>query len=297
MSVRTNELQKITDVTSADSFIIDSETEGTARLTLEAATEFLRGSFMSNGVGGVPYGKELSESWADLSARIKKGNFDGIHIGDYKTINLTTNEQVVMEVAGIDQYYNCGDTAIGHHVDFISRDALKGAKQWNTEANNNSKVEATKSPWLTSALYKALNETVYGTLPADLKPYIIEKRALLEERYSAAGSATADTGWSWQNAGKLWLPTEVEVFGCVHWSNAGFGSGGGGCNLQYPIFIGGSKHLIKGDGKGGSRCPWWELSVHSGSATNVCYVSHYGNAGYLSAAGTNIRAPLCFRIG
>ena len=296
MSVRTNELQKITDVTSADSFIIDSETEGTARLTLEAATEFLRGSFMSNGVGGVPYGKELSESWADLSARIKKGNFDGIHIGDYKTINLTTNEQVVMEVAGIDQYYNCGDTAIGHHVDFISRDALKGAKQWNKTATNNG-TEEKKNPWLASDLYTELNTTVFATLPAELQSAIIEKRALLEERYGAAGNLTADSSWSWQNLGKLWLPTEVEVFGTAHWSQLGFGSGGGGCNLQYPIFIGGSKHLIKGDGKGGSRCHWWELSVQSGSATTVCCVYSNGSAYHGSAADTGIRAPLCFRIG
>ncbi len=67
--------------------------------------------------------------------------------------------------------------------------------------------------------------------------------------------------------------------------------------IQYPIFIGGSKHLIKGDGNGGARTDWWELSVHHGSATNVCYVSTNGNAATISAAYTPIRAPLCFRIG
>ena len=296
MSIRTNELQQITDVTAADSFIIDSTSDGTGRLTLEAATEYFRGAFMANGVGGVPYGKELTESWSALQARIKTGNFEGIHIGDYKTIQLTTGETVIMEVAGIDQYYKCGDASIGHHVDFISRDALQGAKQYNTEATNNGNA-TTKSPWLASTLYTTLNTTVYNTLPSDLKPCIIEKRALLEERYSSAGPATDDTGWSWQNAGKLWLPTEVEVFGCVHWSQAGYGSGGGGCNMQYPIFIGGSKHLIKGDGNGGSRCSWWELSAQAGSSSDVCYVSIDGIALYYSAAYTGIRAPLCFRIG
>lgn len=296
MSVRTNELQQITDVTAADSFIIDSTSDGTGRLTLGDATEYFRGSFMSNGVGGVPYGKELTEGWTALQARIKTGDFEGIHIGDYKTIQLTTGETVIMEVAGIDQYYKCGDTAIGHHVDFISRDALQGAKQYNTTATNNGTSDK-KSPWLASALYTTLNGTVYNTLPSDLKPCIIEKRALLEERYGSAGNLTSDSGWSWQDAGKLWLPTEVEVFGCVHWSQAGYGSGGGGCNMQYPIFIGGSKHLIKGDGNGGSRCSWWELSAHSGSATNVCCVSSDGDALGYSAADTTIRVPLCFRIG
>lgn len=296
MSVRTNELQKVGSVTSADSFIIDSETKGTGRLTLEDAVEFFRGAFMAGGVGGVPYGKELTEGWAALQARIKTGNFEGIHIGDYKTIQLTTGEKVIMEVAGIDQYYKCADASIGHHVDFISRDALSGAKQYNTTATNNGTADK-KSPWLASALYTTLNTTVYNTLPADLKPCIIEKRALLEERYGAAGGLTADSGWSWQNAGKLWLPTEVEVFGCVHWSQPGYGSGGGGCNLQYPIFIGGSKHLIKGDGNGGSRCAWWELSALAGSASTICSFSSGGYADNSSAAHTGVRAPLCFRIG
>lgn len=296
MSVRTNELQQIGSVLDTDSFIIDSVSDGTGRLTLGNAIEYFRGAFMANGAGGVPYGKELTESWADLQTRIKAGNFSGIHIGDYKTITLTTGEKVVMEVAGIDQYYKCGDTAIGHHIDFISRDALRGAKQYNTTATNNGTADK-KSPWLASALYSELNGTVYNTLPTDLKPYIIEKRALLEERYGAAGNLTTDSGWSWQNAGKLWLPTEVEVFGCTHWSQPGYGSGGGGCNMQYPIFIGGSKHLIKGDGNGGSRCTWWELSARDGSATHVCGVTYGGHANYSSAAHATSRAPLCFRIG
>lgn len=67
--------------------------------------------------------------------------------------------------------------------------------------------------------------------------------------------------------------------------------------MQYPIFIGGSKHLIKGNGNGGSRCTWWELSVPSGSASYVCCVYYDGPAGSYSAANAGICAPLCFRIG
>ena len=42
----------------------------------------------------------------------------------------------------------------------------------------------------------------------------------------------------------------------------------------------------------GSRYNWWELSVNSGSASNVCYVNNNGNANNNSAANTNICAPL-----
>lgn len=68
---------------------------GALGMTLEA----LKDIFLS---GAVPYGKELTESWPALRTRIKAGDFSGIHIGDYKTITLTTGEVVVMEVAGID---------------------------------------------------------------------------------------------------------------------------------------------------------------------------------------------------
>ena len=105
MSIRTNELQQVTSVLGTDSFVVDTAGNGTGRLTLDCAAEYFRGGFLANGPGGVPYGKELTEGWAALQARIKNGNFSGIHIGDYKTISLTTGEKVIMEVAGIDQYY------------------------------------------------------------------------------------------------------------------------------------------------------------------------------------------------
>lgn len=249
--------------------------------------------------GGVPYGKELTESWKSLHDRIIKGDFHDIYIGGYKTLTLTTGEIVIMEVAGIDQYYRCGDTEIGHHVDFISRDCLAGGRRMNPTSNNNG-TEAEPHPWLASELYWTLNDEstgVFSTLPADLKPYIITKRAQLEERYSSGGAVVADTGWSWSNMGKLWLPTEVEVFGHSAWSEPGCGTGGAGCNLQYPIFMGGAKHVIKGDGNGGSRCHWWEASADRSLATAFCEVYRNGDADHYYASNQEVRAPLCFRIG
>lgn len=246
-------------------------------------------------IGAVPYGKELTESWASLSARIKAGNMVGIRIGDYKTITLDGGEQVVMEVAGIDQYYRCGDQEIGHHVDFISRDCLSGTKVFNDTATNNG-TAAEPNPWRASKLFKTLNEEVWAKIPTDLKSYIIEKRALLESRYSATGTVDSDTGWAWNNAGKLWLPKEIEVFGNIFWSDFSW-TGGGGCNLQYPIFYGGTKHIIKGAGNGGGRCYWWEASARYQSFANICFVAGNGESGNYTATYNSIYVPLCFRIG
>lgn len=298
MSIRTNQLPKATGVLGTDSIIADLTAQGTTQVPFDVATEFFKETFLS---GGVPYGKELTESWAALQARIKAGNFAGIHIGDYKTITLTTGEVVVMEVAGIDQYYRCGyPDEIGHHIDFISRDCLAGTKKFNDENNNNG-TAAEPNPWRASKLFQTLNDEtsgVYATLPADLKPCIIQKRALLETRYSEAGVLESSTGWAWYDMGKLWVPTEVEVFGNTFWSDGDAGwTGGGGCNLQYPIFYGGAKHIIKGNGNGGPRYAWWEATARRQSSTGVCCVTGGGNADGGWATGEWVCAPACFRIG
>ena len=275
----------------------DGAASGLEEETVQGALDLLSVMVLS---GGVPYGKELTESWAALQARTQAGNFKGIRIGDFKTITLTTGEVVIMEVAGIDQYYRCGDIEIGHHIDFISRDCLAGTKVFN-DTNTNNGTAAEPNPWRASKLFQTLNDEtsgVFATLPGDLKACIIDKRALLESRYSAAGALESSTGWAWNNMGKLWVPTEVEVFGNTFWSDGDAGwTGGGGCNLQYPIFYGGAKHIIKGAGNGGGRCTWWEASALRQSATNVCVVASYGDAdGYVATNG-GVYAPLCFRIG
>lgn len=292
--MKTNEIKQAQSVVGTDCVLADTDAQGTARVPFDAATEFFKNTFLS---GGVPYGKELTEGWASLQARIQAGDFTGIHIGDFKTITLTTGEKAVMEAAGIDQYYKCGDQQIGHHIDFISRDCLAGTKLFN-DTNTNNGTEAEPNPWRASKLFQTLNEEVYAKLPADLKACIIEKRALLERRYSAAGALESSTGWDWNNMGKLWVPTEVEVFGNTFWSDGDAGwTGGGGCNLQYPIFYGGAKHIIKGAGNGGGGCAWWEAAACRQSSTSVCYVSGTGLANSYVAAYAGIYAPLCFRIG
>lgn len=282
---------------SAAQVSYDGAASGLEAETVQGALDLLSVMVLS---GGVPYGKELPESWAALQARIQAGNFKGMRIGDYKPITLTTGEKVVMEVAGIDQYHRCGDIEIGHHIDFISRDCLAGTKVFN-DTNTNNGTAAEPTPWRASKLFQTLNDEatgVYATLPGDLKACIIDKRALLESRYSAAGALESSTGWAWNNMGKLWLPTEVEVFGNTFWSDCDAGwTGGGGCNLQYPIFYGGAKHIIKGAGNGGGRCTWWEATASRQSSTYVCSVGYFGDAARYWAADGHIYAPLCFRIG
>ena len=293
--MKISDYPQIIELQDNQSFLVSGQ-NGTKRIvTRDLITFLLNKLYLPMGPGGVPYGKELTESWASLNSRIVQGDVSGINIGDFKPFTMTTGEVVVMEVAGIDQYYMCGDQEIGHHVDFISRDCLKGPRKFNATGTNNGNA-TDKNPWKASNLFKAFDTEVWATLPDDLKRYIIEKRAHLETRFSEVGPLNNSGGWAWNNMGKLWIPTEREVLGSAVWGDQSW-TGGGGCNTQYPIFIGGAKHIIKGNGNSGPRVNWWVATARQDSSSDLCLVSCYGAASYYGAAYTEAYAPLGFRIG
>lgn len=104
-----------------------------------------------------------------------------------------------------------------------------------------------------------------NTLPADLRAVIKADKRLC----STKGS------WAWQEDQKLWLPSEVEVWGHNSWSEVGYGNG---CGVQFPIFTGSLRHICKGQGKGkaeqGSRSYWWCDSPNASNTTYFCGVSY-----------------------
>lgn len=134
------------------------------------------------------------------------------------------------------------------------------------------------------------NDGIYHYLPDWLKAVIIEKRVILGKRYSASGILSNENSWGWTNIGKLWFPSEVEVYGCPVWGSRDWNAGG---FIQYPLFMGNMRRVKK---RNGSRYDWWLLSPYA-SATHWCYVAYTGAASYYNASGTNIAAPVCFRIG
>lgn len=170
-------------------------------------------------------------------------------------------------------------------------------------------------PWLSSDLYLYLNslkghvpngtsknppvrmvdytnDGVWSKMPDELKAVIVTKRLLLPTRYSASGILSSTNGWKWENAGKLWIPSEVEVYGCGVWANSACDKGG---FVQYPIFNC-NMDRVKGLGDGGGRYSWWLMSAYAGSTSSFCYVSYSGIATNHYASGTWIGAPVCFRI-
>ena len=111
---------------------------------------------------------------------------------------------------------------------------------------------------------------------------------LLEERYSASGALNDSNSWSWQDIGKVFSLSEMEVYGCPVWGTKGYSVG---FDCQFDLFRDAAHRL------NGTRCRWWLRSVMGGSSSGVCYVNSYGNAGYASATTVWVRPRPGFLVG
>ena len=238
-----------------------------------------------------------------LHKRIAAANFAGLRVGDYLDAPLVSASAVAAQqsvrflLAHIDPYLYCGDNSKGHHIAFVASAPVSVAKtvtgvandsflMWNT-TNTNQGTAETKNPYLGSNL-KAWETAFEACLPEGLTKYLLTQRVLLEERYSASGALTDSNNWSWQDIGKVWSLSEMEVYGCPVWGTPGYSVG---FDCQFDLFKD-TAHRVNG-----TRCSWWLRSVVGGSSSYVCYVNGYGYAGYSSATYTWVRPRPGFLFG
>ena len=238
-----------------------------------------------------------------LHKRIAAANFAGLRVGDYLDVPLVSASAVAAQqsvrflLAHIDPYLYCDDRSKGHHIAFVASAPVSVAKtvtgaandsflMWNT-TNTNQGTADVKNPYLNSNL-KAWEKLFEACLPEGLTKYLLTQRVLLEERYSASGALSDSNSWSWQDIGKVWSPSEMEVYGCPVWGTKGYSVG---FDCQFDLFRDTAHRL------NGTRCYWWLRSVMGGSSSSVCYVTHHGNASYSSAATVWVRPRPGFLVG
>lgn len=259
--------------------------------------------------------KGYSDEWAWAKARKNAGNYAGMHVGDYIPIACSNGYVLKAQIAGINTYTGYGDQqVVGNHIDFICKELWNDLHVMNKVNYNNGNADS-PSPFLASDLNYWLNsmsgnvpnstsepsvttEVDYTTdgvlyyLPDKLKNQIVPKRIMLPSRYTAGSVLTADNLWAWQSTGKLWIPSEVEVYGASCWGNSGYGMGG---FVQYPIFIG-NMNRVKRRCSLNDRYGWWLLSARAGNSTSFAAVNSNGLASDYSATTASRAAPVCFRI-
>ena len=236
-------------------------------------------------------GRELSEyTWDRLKQKAKDGDFTDLRVGDYKTFYLTNDVEIKAQIAGIDTYYGMGATLgkIGHHIDFISKDC-PFQKEWGISTNNGDSTF--RDPWRSNIKMRATCNEIIEFIPEELSGVITNKTLYIETRYSSAGSLDSSNGDENVNMGKIWLPTEYEVFGSTIWGTKGFSDGAA---VQYPLFASNTKHKIKKDNN--KETEWWLATTGAGGNKTICAVNSQGFP-VQRTLNTTLGFPICFRIG
>ena len=287
--------------------MIDEIARGNAQTALNNA-EYNRqgqiGKYGGQSIAAILAGEIGSGTVYDaLHKRIAAANFAGLRVGDYLDVPLVSasgvagQQSVRFIIAHIDPYLWCDDRGKGHHIAFVASAPIAVSSSyagvaspsylpWNATSTNQGTADV-KNPYLCSQL-KGWETAFEACLPEGLTKYLLTQRVLLEERYSASGALTDSNNWSWQDIGKVWSLSEMEVYGCPVWGTPGWSVG---FDCQFDIFKD-TAHRING-----TRCTWWLRSVVGGSSSGVCYVSHSGTASYASATTTWVRPRPGFLVG
>lgn len=287
--------------------VIDDTARSNAQTALNNA-EYNRqgqiGKYGGQNIATILAGEIGSGSVYDaLHKRAAAGNFAGLRVGDYIDVPLvsasavTTQQSARFLLAHIDPYLYCGDNSKGHHIAFVASAPVAVAKSvtgvandsflmWNT-TNTNQGTADQKCPYPNSNL-KAWETAFEACLPEGLTKYLLTQRVLLEERYSASGALNDSNSWSWQDIGKVFSLSEMEVCGCPVWGTKGYSVG---FDCQWDLFRD-TAHRVNGN-----RYTWWLRSVVGGSSSYVCHVSAGGLADYNSATDVWVRPRPGFLVG
>lgn len=190
--------------------------------------------------------------WDVIDSISKSGNAASIwSVGDKKTINIDGTDYQFQIIGFNHDTKTAGGTA---GITFQMVDCMNATAQMNS-SNTNS------GGWTSCAMRTSVLNSIFSSLPADL-----QKAIKAVNKLTSAGnqSATINT-----TSDKLFLLSEVEIFGSTTYSKSGEGS-------QYAYYKAGNSKVKKVNG---SASGWWERSPGGSSSTRFCRVGSGGGAG------------------
>ena len=196
-------------------------------------------------------------SWDNIAAVSKFGQAPNYwKVGDKK--NITVNGVTyAAQIIGFD--HDTLTTADGSRtkasITFQLVDCLKTTYSMN---GSNTNVNG----WRGSTMRTSTMATLLNQLSSDLKSVLKFVNKVTSVGNNSSGLETTSD--------KLFLLSEIEVFGATQYSYAGEGK-------QYEYYTAGNSTIKKVNG---SAHDWWERSPCSGSTGSFCFVSNTGNADY-----------------
>ena len=125
-------------------------------------------------------------------------------------------------------------------------------------------------------MYSWLQNTLLPTLPSDLQAVL---KSVNKKTSAGSQSSTINT-----NSMKLFLFSEIEIFGSTTYSKAGEGS-------QYSYFATAANRIKYLSNGSGSAYWWWGRSPYGSSSNSFCGV---GSNGVASSYGANYASGVCF---
>ena len=226
-----------------------------ASKTCAVTVSFLKDNFADN-------------DWSAIIAACHSGSVPSSWVvGNSKTMTINGTSYQVDIIGKNHDTYAAGGTA---PLTFGLHDCYADTKAMNS-SNTNS------GGWKNSAMRTTHLPAILALMPTEVQNGIHE----VSKKTSVGGaSSTIETV-----SDKLFLLSEVEIFGSTSYSAAGEGT-------QYDYYKAGNSKVKK---RSGSAALWWERSPNAGDSTRFCLVSSSGSAGCNGAsAAFGVAFGFCF---
>lgn len=245
--------------------------------------------------------------WKRLAGTNGYALFEDIYVGDYfkmsraisayeRTGQYQTTGSQYVTIAGLDTMMNNGDQGSGvnyHHAVMVAGQGFGGTQHFGRSrmnATNTTKggYKASEMNTLvlgevTSTGSTAADATINQQLYAEFGSHLKTTRELVSNAinatgYNRFGSATGcASGWEWISAQAI-LMNEIEVYGSIAWSSAGYDIGN--ANRQLPLFA------FSKPAQNNRSAYWWLKDI--ADAARFCDANNSGFADYSGASYADI---------
>ena len=248
--------------------------------------------------------------WKRLAGTNGFALFEDIYVGDYfrmsraisayeRTGQYQTTGSQYVTIAGLDTMMNNGDQGSGvnyHHAVMVAGQGFDGSQHFGRSRMNatntteggykasemNTLVLGEVTSTGSTAADATINQQLYSEFGSHLKTTReLVTNAINATGYNRFGSATGcASNWEWISAQAI-LMSEIEVYGSIAWSSAGYDTGN--ANRQLPLFA------FSKQTQNNRSAYWWLKDI--ASAARFCGARSDGIASYSGAgnAGNCVR--------
>lgn len=226
-----------------------------ANKTCAVTVSFLKDNFADN-------------DWASIIAACHSGSVPSTWVvGNSKTMTINGASYQVDIIGKNHDTYASGGKA---PLTFQLHDCYGETKNMNSSDTNSG-------GWKNSAMRTTHLPAILALMPTEVQNGIREVNKM-----TSAGSQSATINTT---ADKLFLLSEIEIFGSVSYSKSGEGT-------QYDYYKAGNSKVKKYNG---SAAAWWERSPFAGYSAAFCLVNSGGNAGITGASDAfGVAFGFCF---